>query len=234
MKTKNIFLTLLMCTIFFTVSTTIQAEETQNSLQKKIEERKAALEQKKEDKTKMIESLKEKAKTMTAVTKKGKVSSVTGKTFVMTTKENKTFTVDAESAQILRKMGGKGEVSEFTVGDEVNVVGTFTGEARTTIKAKMVRNTSIQRVKGTFMAKVISKGTDSMVIQPEKRANQTAKIAATTKLINRKQQKITFADIQVNDQIRIKGVWNKENNELISVEEVKDMTLPKQEKSTKQ
>lgn len=233
MKTQKKLLIVLMLSIFLTIPTTIQAEETQNALQKRIEEKKAVLEQKKEEKTKMIESLKEKAKTINAVTKNGKVTSVNGTTFGMNTKEGKSFTVNAESAQVLRKMGGKGVVSEFTIGDEVNVVGTFTDEAKTTIKAKLVRNTSIQRVKGTFMAKVISKSTNSMIIQPEKRSNQTVKISSTTKIINRKEQKMTFSEIQVNDQIRVKGVWNKENNEILSVEEVKDMTFPKQEKTTK-
>ena len=50
-----------------------------------------------------------------------------------------------EKTQLRRHFGGKSSLSESSVGDEVNVIGRYTDETKSTIEAALIRNKSIQK-----------------------------------------------------------------------------------------
>jgi len=112
------------------------------------------------------------------------------------------------------------------VGDEVNVIGRFTDEAKTTIEAVLIRNHSIQKRWGVFFGKVLSKEGDVLKIKTVNRGEFKVYVEGSTKLINRRGEAINLDNIQVGHRIRVKGVCDRELKEIRETEEVKDFSLP--------
>ncbi len=148
-------------------------------------------------------------------------------TSLTVTKDGKTFTVNVDSkSKFRRHFWGKSAHDEISVGDHVNVWGRFTDDAQTTILAMMIRDLSIQKRKGAFLGTVSSKQTDSFVMHTVNRGDQTVMVGSNTKFIKRNGEAMTFADLQVNDRVRVKGLWDKTLNKITDVAEVKDFSLP--------
>ncbi len=59
-----------------------------------------------------------------------------------------------------------------------------------------------------------------------KRGTQTVTIDANTKLVNRKMETITLADISAGHKVRVKGVWDNQNNTIRETDQVKDYSIP--------
>jgi len=131
-----------------------------------------------------------------------------------------------EKTQLRRRFWGKSSLSEFSVGDEVNVIGHFTDETKTTIDAVLIRNLSIQRRWGVFFGEVLSKEGNVLTIKTIGRGELKVYLTNSTKLVNRRGETITLNDIQVGHRIRVKGVWNKDLKEIKETDEVKDFSLP--------
>jgi hypothetical protein len=117
-------------------------------------------------------------------------------------------------------------LSEFSVGDEVNVIGRYTDETKSTIEAALIRNKSIQKRWGVFFGEVLSKEGTVLTIKKVNRGDLKVNLVNSTKLINRREQVITLNDIQVGHRIRAKGVWDRDLREIRETEEIKDFSLP--------
>lgn len=142
-------------------------------------------------------------------------------------KDEKTYQVNiTEKAQLRRHFGGKSSLSEFSVGDEVNVIGRYTDETKSTIEAVLIRNKSIQKRWGLFFGEVLLKEGTFLTIKTVNRGDLKVNIVNSTKLINRRKQVITLNDIQVGHRIRVKGVWDRDLREIRETEEIKDFSLP--------
>jgi len=131
-----------------------------------------------------------------------------------------------EKTQLRRRFWGKSTLSEFAVGDEVNVIGRFTDEAKSTIEAVLIRNLSIQRRWGVFFGEVLSKEESVLTIKTVNRGELKVYVTNLTKVVNRRGEAITLSDIQVGHRIRVKGVWDKDLKEIRGSEEIKDFSLP--------
>ncbi|MDO8515186.1 MAG: DUF5666 domain-containing protein, partial [bacterium] len=85
-----------------------------------------------------------------------------------------------EKTKFLRKFGGKSEITEFSVGDGVQVVGTSS--------AKLIRNFSIQKRKGVFMGTIKSLKTETaeLILTTLKRGDQNVAPDKNTKYVDRK------------------------------------------------
>ena len=59
-----------------------------------------------------------------------------------------------------------------------------------------------------------------------KRADQTVTVDSSTKFSNRKGETITQSEITVGQRVRVKGLWNSNDNTVTEVKEVKDFALP--------
>lgn len=118
-----------------------------------------------------------------------------------------------EKTNFVRKFGGKSKLSEFTVGDTVQVVGKEIEEK--VIEAQLIRDISIQKRWASFEGKVISINASekSFVLKPNVRKEQTVFVTDNTK-ITKNGVKITFTDIAVNDKVNVSGIWNTKNNTL--------------------
>lgn len=158
----------------------------------------------------------------------GTITAMTDTTLTVE-KDGKTYTVNFDAnTQIRRRFWGKSELSEFSVGNVVNVIGHWADDAHTTINAKLIRNISIQKRYGVFFGEVksLTSGGWVMSTKSDKRADQTVTISASTKLVNRRQETITQADVKVGHRVRVKGLWDRSQNTVTEVVQVKDFSLP--------
>jgi len=141
-------------------------------------------------------------------------------------KDDKTYTVKVtDKTLLLRKFGAKADLSEFSVGDILSVRGKWTDEAKTVLEARVIRNLSIQKRRGTFWGTIKSKGDNSFVLASVNRGEQTVYLGET-KIVNRKEETITFADLQVGDRVRVSGLWDNKLNKITEVSKIKDWSIP--------
>jgi len=156
---------------------------------------------------------------------KGKITVIGSNNFSLSG-EDGTFQVNiTDKTKILRKFGGKSSLSEYSVGDEVMVIGKFTDETKITIDAKVIRNLSIQKRRGAFFGKVTVKNTDNFVMETLERGKQTVYFG-TAKFVKRNEEAMTYADLKLGDRVRVKGVWDKTLNQITEVDQVKDFSIP--------
>ncbi len=155
----------------------------------------------------------------------GEVTAKSGTT--LTVMSNGTsYTINTDSnTKFMRHFWGKSSFGETAVGNRVNVWGAFTND--TTVQARMIRNLSVQKRSGVFFGTVQSKGSDSLVISTAVRGNQTVSVSSAAKIVNRNGETLTFGQVSVNERVRIRGVWDKSNNTIAEVMELKDFSLQK-------
>lgn len=162
----------------------------------------------------------------------GRITAINGTTFTVE-KDDKTFTVltstfDGCTTVFRRRFWGNSSLTEYSVGNFVNVTGRFQDEAKTIIEACVVRNISIQKRFGAFVGEVLSLTSSGWVMSTvsDKRTNQTVTVSSNTKFNSRKEETIIQGDIQVGHRIRVKGMWNRTDNTITEVTSVKDYSLP--------
>ena len=156
----------------------------------------------------------------------GEITAISG-TSLTVNKDAKTYTVNTDAnTHFQRHYWGKSSLAEFSVGNKVNVRGKFTDEAKTTILAHLIRNLSIMKRHGVFLGDVTVKNGDNFVISSKNRGNQTVYFSSSTKFVKRNQESMTYADLQVGQRVRVRGLWDKSLNKITEVSEVKDYALP--------
>lgn len=136
-------------------------------------------------------------------------------------------TVNVSSATtFLRKFGAKSSLEEFSVGDEVQVLGKWADDSKTTVNARVIRNLSLQKRWGVFLGTVTATFPNSFTLSTLSRGIQTIKVSNATKYLNRKNQPITLADIATGHKVMVKGLWDNKLNTITAVTLVKDFSLP--------
>jgi hypothetical protein len=161
-----------------------------------------------------------------AVVMQAKIETVSASSLTVS-KEGKMYTVNITAdSKIRRRFGGKSDLIEYAVGNMVNIWGTYTDATKTSINAKVIRNTSIQKRNGVFFGTVKRVGTGNFVFTSKNRGDQTVTISATSKLVNRKEIPITASDIKVGDKVRVRGLWDRSSNKITEVVHVKNFSLP--------
>ncbi len=142
-------------------------------------------------------------------------------------KDSTTYTVLTDSnTKCRRHFWGKCSIDEVVVNDHVNVWGRVSQDSNTTIQAMMIRNLSVMKRYGVFIGEITAKGANSFTLKTVSRGSQEVTFNSSTKWVNRKQQTITYTDVQVGHRVRVRGVWDKSNNTISEVKEVKDFSLP--------
>ncbi|MGA3291532.1 MAG: hypothetical protein ABSC49_00060 [Candidatus Microgenomates bacterium] len=131
----------------------------------------------------------------------------------------------ASNTHFRRKFWGGSDINEISIGDSVDIIGRWTSEDKTEIKAVLIRDLSIQKRQGVFFGTVKSMTDTGFVMTTIQRGTETVDITGA-KLIDRKGQAITSSDIQVGDIIRVRGLWDSTNFTITEVAEVKDFSLP--------
>jgi len=162
----------------------------------------------------------------------GEIKSINDKVLTIAVEDKNYEITVTDKTQLRRRFWGKAELSEFSVGNKVNVIGKWTDEAKTKIEARLVRNLSIQKRWGVFFGDVTSKTDNSFIIKSVARGEETVYPTSATKYVDRTEKTITLKDIKVNDKVRIKGVWDRTLKKITEVDQVKDFSIPVKPTST--
>jgi hypothetical protein len=154
---------------------------------------------------------------------------ITGKGdgFLTVEKDSVTYTINInEKSRLRRRFFGDAKFDEMSVGNVVSIFGKWTDETHKTIQAEMIRNMSIQKRFGVFVGDVTAVNGNDITIKSVHRDLQKATVAATTKIVDRKEGILKLTDVAVGHRVRIKGMWDNSNNTITEVTNVKDYTLP--------
>lgn len=142
---------------------------------------------------------------------------------------DKTVTVNITAQTILlRRFGGKAQLSEFQINDEIAIVGRWADQAQTVLEGKVIRDLSLQKRRSTLFGNIVSLGNNSFVLNTLRHGLETVTLNSTTKLVNLKMQSINFSDLAVEHRVRVKGLWDNRNKTITEVTQVKDFSLPPQ------
>jgi len=156
----------------------------------------------------------------------GEITAINGTTLTVT-KDSKTYTVHTDgNTKFRRKFWGTSNLTEFSVGDKVNIIGSWEDDAKTTIKALLIRDISIQKRHGVFFGSITAKSDTGFTLASKKRGDQAVTVASDTKYVNRKEETITFNDLAVGQQIRVRGLWDSTHATITEVAKIKDFSLP--------
>jgi hypothetical protein len=156
----------------------------------------------------------------------GQLTLIAGTTLTIQ-KDGKSYTVLTDAnTQLRRKFWGKSMLSEFSVGDELNVVGMWQDENHTSITARFVRNLSIQKRFGVFFGTIKTISSSGFTIDTISRGTQTVAVNGATEYTNRRGEKINFSDLAVGQRVRIRGLWDSKSSTITEVTKIKDFSLP--------
>jgi hypothetical protein len=179
------------------------------------------------------QELKEKLQAiLPAQIKQAELKSISGTTApadLVVARDSENITVKvSDQTRLLRRFGAKSELSEFSVGDLLNIHGKWTDDTKTTIEARLIRNISIQKRRGTFWGtiKSIDSGAKTLVLGSVNRGDQSVYPDGNTKIINRRQETISFGDLQVGHRVRVSGLWDSKLSKITEVVNIKDWSLP--------
>lgn len=131
----------------------------------------------------------------------------------------------SDKTTILRKFGGKSSLTELHVGDIVTARGTWVDETKAVLDTRVLRDLSIQKRHGTFWGKIKSISGVTFVLETSGRGDQTVQPDDNTKIINRKEVKVSFSDLKVGDRVRVTGLWDLTLKTISEVKTIKDWTL---------
>lgn len=119
------------------------------------------------------------------------------------------YKVNATGAKIVRHYWGDSNLSEFSVGDIVNIHGYLDENDNYLIYAKTIRNVSIQKVFAVFKGTIESiTPPDTFVLKTGERGNQTVVVTGGTK-ITMASGTASFSDLEIGMKVVVRGIWNK-------------------------
>lgn len=159
----------------------------------------------------------------------GAITAINDKVFTVKTSNNKTYQVYvSDKTQLRRRFWGMSSLSEFSVGDTINVVGKWKDSAKTQIDAIIIKNLSVQKRHGIFIGDVTSINSPSFMMKTVNRGNLTVTTDGRTLFVQRDGKPATFGQMQVGHRVRVDGIWNVQTNNVSGVTQIKDYTVPTQ------
>jgi hypothetical protein len=161
-----------------------------------------------------------------AVLSGAQITGISGTTLTVM-KDGKTYTVNTDgNTRLRRRFFGKANVAEMSVNDSVNIIGKWTDDAHTVIQSQQIRDMSIQKRFGIFVGTVTAENGNTLTVNTFNRGTQNVTVSGTTKYTDRRNAGLSLGDVQVGHRIRVKGMWDKTNNTITEVSEIKDYNLP--------
>lgn len=150
---------------------------------------------------------------------KATIKAIDGNNLTVVSKDKIYTVIVTGQTSLRRKFGSTAKLTEFAVGNILQVQGNKTAE--TTIEARLIRNLSIQKKNGTFVGTIesIDVANKKLVLVPVKRAKVTVSIEVGTKIMEREVVK-SFADLIIGIKVSASGMWDSSNNTLIETSKV--------------
>ena len=121
-----------------------------------------------------------------------------------------------EGTNVVRHYWGKSsaDLSEFSVGDIVNAYGQLDATDAFLVKAKTVRNVSIQQKHAVFTGIIANIDPAGAFILQTQRAGSLAVVTSPTTQIYQGKVLKSFSDLQVGMKVLVRGIWNKTLNKI--------------------
>lgn len=188
-------------------------------------EKKETREEIKEDKRTLNTNIKSR-KNLVARIVNGVVTAKTGSTLTVLHGSTTVMVNVTSNTKLRRHFWGSSTLDEISINDKVNVWGKFTDDTKTTVDATLIRDLSIAKRNGVFVGTVQTITGNVLTVLTVNRGVQSVTVDSSTKYINRKEQEMVQADVAVGHRIRVRGMWDKANNTITEVKELKDFTLP--------
>jgi len=80
---------------------------------------------------------------------------------------------------------------------------------------------------GKTAGKIKSISGNTFVLEAAQRGDQTVRVDSnTTKIVNRREEKIAFSDLKIGDRVRVTGLWDSTLKIIEEVRTIKDWSLP--------
>lgn len=137
------------------------------------------------------------------------------------------YTVNTTSTTVfVRRFFGRTTIAQLSVGDIVDVRGTWTDATHTAVNATYVRDTSIQERHDTFSGSVTSVSSSGFTLQSLARGTVTVNVPSTAVLVDRNGNKILLSSIGVFDTVTVDGMWDRSLT-TVTATWVKDYSLPR-------
>lgn len=143
-------------------------------------------------------------------------------------KDGKTITLNITSKTlILRKFGGKSNLSELHIGDMVTARGTWEDSEKAVLNTRVLRDLSIQKRHGAFWGKITSIDATgkTFVLETAGRGEQKVFASSGTKIVDRRERNINFSDLAVGHRVRVTGLWDPALKQIDSVRLIKDWSV---------
>jgi hypothetical protein len=147
------------------------------------------------------------------------LKTIDGQILTVTVKDKVYAVSVSDKTKLLRKYGAKSNLAEFKVGHKLQVYGKRTAEL--TMSASLIRNSSIEKKRGTFLGVIesLDLANQKFVLKPTNRAKVTVTVSAATKIIY-KSKTLSFADLAVGSKLAVAGVWDKSDNTVTEVSKI--------------
>lgn len=141
----------------------------------------------------------------------GILTGVEGSHLVFTTKKATTYKAEISNANMVKKNGSTMKVSEFLIGDKIEVTGNVWTD--NSISASTVKNLSLYAHTGTFSGKIISLNPNNLSFQLQTAGPET-KTIQTTGLTNFKKNSsgASFNNLEIGMTATVKGQWERNNS----------------------
>ena len=122
------------------------------------------------------------------------------------------------NTKVMRKHRGPSDLTEFSVGDVVNVSGILDATDPLKVNASAVRNLSIQKTSNFYIGSIQTvTGNDTITITRPSTSGTaityTIKTSSATKIYDGKILK-AFTDLPVGTSVKVKGVVNRALNQI--------------------
>jgi len=163
----------------------------------------------------------------------GKLTLINNKILTVISDKEVVYTINVlSSTQLRRRFGGASIMSEFSVGDELAIVGNThklseTEYSATEIDAKFIRNLSIQRRNAVFNGVILLKEPTFFTIETQSKGVQTIYVDSVT-VYTQKNLAILYSQLQVRDKVIVKGeLWDRALNKIDAKKVIRiEQTLP--------
>lgn len=156
------------------------------------------------------------------------ISGITLPTEIEIIKDSKTVTLRiSEKTVILRKFGGKSNLSELHVGDIVSARGVWEDSERTILDTRVLRDISIQKRHGTFWGKIksLDSAAQTFILKTGKRGEQKVFVEPETKIVSRNQLPLNFSDLVAGHRVRVTGLWDSNLRQIDETKVIKDWSI---------
>ncbi|MDO8620245.1 MAG: hypothetical protein Q7R64_02760 [bacterium] len=159
-----------------------------------------------------------------ALVRGAKVTAVSGSIVTASTVWGATtlsWTVMSDTTtNLLRRSGGKSNLSEFSVGDFISFQGPLNlNSANLTVNAKILKNWSVQKKNASLIGKILSLGANSFVLAVEEHGQITVALAQAVS-ISKNDRDVVFSDLHSGDKVSASGVFD-ETSKVLTASKVK-------------